>query len=203
MAPEIFKMKYNEKCDIWSCGVIMYILLIGTPPFTGEDIKEIANKIMNYEISYCGEKWENISSKAVNLLKKLLMFDSEKRISAKAALNDEWFLECINAKKSNPTQLLECIENLKRFNVASAMQRATLCFMATRVLTKKQERKFKEAFTTLDQTHSGILSLHDLTMSYLKLYKGNEGLAIEEAKRTMENIDLNKNGTIDYNGMLS
>ena len=93
MAPEIFKMKYNEKCDIWSCGVIMYILLIGTPPFTGEDIKEIANKIMNYEISYCGEKWENISSKAVNLLKKLLTFDSEKRISARAALDDDWFLE--------------------------------------------------------------------------------------------------------------
>jgi len=52
IAPEVLKEKYNEKCDIWSCGVIMYILLCGYPPFNGKNEKEIIEKILSGKFSY-------------------------------------------------------------------------------------------------------------------------------------------------------
>jgi calcium-dependent protein kinase len=52
MAPEVFKANYNEKCDVWSCGVIMYILLSGMPPFGGSSEEVIMNKILNDQASF-------------------------------------------------------------------------------------------------------------------------------------------------------
>lgn len=72
IAPEILKSEYNEKCDIWSIGVIMYILLSGKPPFYGEDDQEILNSVKRGNFSLTGSEWKNISSDAKDLIKQML-----------------------------------------------------------------------------------------------------------------------------------
>jgi len=91
IAPEVIKKNYTEKCDLWSCGVILYILLVGQPPFKGEDKEEILNNILKKNYSMSGKQWERISKYAKELLQNLLCYDQAKRYSAKEAIEDEWF----------------------------------------------------------------------------------------------------------------
>merc|ERR1711957_946712 len=68
IAPEILQKKYNEKCDVWSCGVILYIMLSGTPPFNGRDDKEIMDNVANLELKYNQGEFESVSSEAKNFM---------------------------------------------------------------------------------------------------------------------------------------
>ena len=83
MAPEVLLKKYNEKCDIWSLGVILYILLCGKPPFSGKTDDEILKKVMENEVAFTHEEWKTVSDDAKNLIKRMLTKDIAKRISAK------------------------------------------------------------------------------------------------------------------------
>ena len=64
IAPEVLKKKYDEKCDIWSCGVILYILLCGYPPFYGKNDKEIKDKILSGDLKFKEKDWRGISEEA-------------------------------------------------------------------------------------------------------------------------------------------
>jgi calcium-dependent protein kinase len=91
LSPEVFENKYNEKCDLWSIGVIMYILLSGKMPFGGRDEGEIIRCITKGSYNMKGREWVKISPHGTNLLKKLLNPNPKLRISASAALSHPWF----------------------------------------------------------------------------------------------------------------
>jgi len=82
IAPEVLMKSYTNRCDMWSCGVILYILLTGTPPFNGNDEEEIMKNVLIGKYSMDTDEWLNISKEAKNLTQRLLTYDPEKRISA-------------------------------------------------------------------------------------------------------------------------
>ena len=90
VAPEVIEGTYSEKCDVWSVGVILYILLSGEPPFNGPTDEEIVDKIKIGEYSFDGARWDEVSPEAKDLISRILCKEDD-RISAADAFQHPWF----------------------------------------------------------------------------------------------------------------
>jgi calcium-dependent protein kinase len=90
IAPEVLEGKYTEKCDLWSIGVILYIMLSGRPPFKGNNDREILKKVMVGKYTLDGELWSKRSEPVKTMIQALLEKDPTKRLTAKQALDHPW-----------------------------------------------------------------------------------------------------------------
>lgn len=91
VAPEVLKGDYDFSCDVWSLGVILYIMLCGYPPFDGDSNKEIFKKVLKSKLEFDAEDWDEVSREAKELISKMLEKDPSKRISVIETLNHPWF----------------------------------------------------------------------------------------------------------------
>ena len=119
IAPEVLKKNYNEKCDVWSCGVILYILLAGYPPFGGKNNEIIMKKVFEGKYSFIRKEWSLISDKAKNLISKMLTYNPEQRITSEEALSDIWITQYAQKiYNTNPDEVLaQSLLLLKNFKV--------------------------------------------------------------------------------------
>lgn len=83
IAPEVLNKSYDERCDVWSIGVMLYILLSGKPPFDGDDDNEITEQVKLGKVQFSDDVWQEISDEGIELLKQMMTFDYKKRISAR------------------------------------------------------------------------------------------------------------------------
>lgn len=116
IAPEVLKESYDEKCDIWSCGVMLYILLCGYPPFNGESDADIMSAVRKGTYEMPVEEWDTVSKDAKDLVKGMLCFDPKKRLSAMECLNHTWikkYEELSSDKKLSESSL----KKMKKFEV--------------------------------------------------------------------------------------
>lgn len=108
---------YTEKCDVWSCGVIMYIILSGIPPFNGHDDQQIMEKVATGVYTMDIKEFENVSTMAKSLIKSMLEFNPNTRISAQKVINHEWFKAMKTREVDDPSLSLKTLKNLKLLNV--------------------------------------------------------------------------------------
>ena len=119
VAPEILKQKpYGGAVDMWSVGVILYILLCGFPPFHAENMRDLYRKIKRGDYSFPSPYWDNVSKGAKDCVQKLLTVKPEKRLTADTLLAHPW----IETDEEQSGKVLNTITNLKKFNHARRMK---------------------------------------------------------------------------------
>ncbi|CAD8184760.1 unnamed protein product [Paramecium octaurelia] len=196
IAPEVLERRYDEKCDVWSCGVILYILLCGFPPFNGETEEEILQSVREDHFNFDGEQWSQISQEAKLLITKMLERDPKRRISAEQAQRDQWITTYVKKTEMNLTQLTEVLNNLRTFRVEKKFQQAALTFMVNQMATSQEKQELLQQFQALDLNGDGRLSKEELVIGYSKVMSYTD--AELEVNKLMKYIDQDKNGSIDY-----
>jgi calcium-dependent protein kinase len=196
IAPEILSDKYNEKCDIWSCGVIMYILLCGYPPFNGSTDSTILNKIRLGRFRFKPEIWSSVSHEAKDLITKMLVYNPNKRITAEEALGEKWFANNQTIQLIEADIAKKALNNLKQFHFNVALQKAVYIYISSQLSSSKERDDLKRIFQTLDKNGDGKLSKDELKEGYHSYF----GIDIDDDQlnKLIANIDVDNNGYIDY-----
>jgi len=115
VAPEVLNAEgYDKEVDMWSIGVITYILLCGFPPFYSESVPEVFEQIMKAEFDYPEEYWADISDEAKDFINNLLVVDVQKRLTAKQALEHKWLRQSKKKDKKH-TKLAKFQEKMRNY----------------------------------------------------------------------------------------
>lgn len=196
VAPEIAKEDYNEKCDLWSVGVIMYVLLSGKTPFS-DGLSSMCDETMKTKpISYQPLIQNDISPEAIDLLKQLLHLDYTERISAEEALKHPWFQTIQSSDSKVSRNLIEALNHLGCYASTSKLIDAIQGFIARQVVTHKETKDLVEVFRALDSNWDGKLSKDELFKYYKKSMPEND------AQTMVDNIfsasDSDGSGFIEF-----
>ena len=158
VSPEVLSGNYDKSCDVWSAGVILYILLCGDPPFNGANDNEIYKKIKTKKFGYTNPLWSNISDEAKDLINKMLS-DPDVRPTAEDVLQHVWVRDL--APNSNESILKLNASSLKSYGNASKFEKAVSTFICSRLKDEDVEH-LKEVFTAIDKNGDGHLSLEEM-----------------------------------------
>jgi len=200
IAPEVLHGEYNEKCDIWSCGVIFYILLCGYPPFDGEIDEDIYKAIELGEVDFPEENWSQISQEAKNLIQKMLTLDINKRISALDSMQEPWFKKFSEKSKYDKNLAKNILDNMKKFKKNRTLEKTIISFIINQLVRKDERNELEKQFKDWDTNGDGVLSKQEIINGYRKTYgKVDEN----EIENMIASIDLDGNGVIDYNEFLT
>ena len=203
MAPEVLKRKYDEKCDLWSIGVILYILLTGRPPFDGNDDDEILKNVEIGVYDKTSYPYPSLSSYAKDLINKLLQYDPKKRINAEEALEHQWFKTAEFRKKDKvntiPQALAkELISNMTKYKSNNMLKCAVIAYLVHHLTNTEECLEAAKLFIKIDLNSDGKIEKHELIQGFQKYW----GITEEEAKEKVEiifsNIDTDFNGFIEY-----
>ena len=161
IAPEVLNKDYNEKCDVWSCGVMTFILLSGIPPFNGNSDQEIMKKVKEGVFDFEDRAWNNVSSGAKSFISELLTYDMSLRPSAQEALMHPWLVE-LSQSTVEETLAISALENLREFKADVTLKQATYAFIASQMLTKQERDDLAKVFKAFDKNNDGKLSIEEV-----------------------------------------
>ncbi|XP_051141702.1 calcium-dependent protein kinase 17-like [Andrographis paniculata] len=192
IAPEVLRRRYGPEVDIWSIGVMLYILLSGVPPFWAETENGIFNAILRGHVDFASDPWPSISHGAKDLIKKMLNADPKQRMTAFEVLNHPWIKEDGEAPDTPIDNAV--LNRLKQFKAMNQFKKVALRVIAG-CLSEEEIMGLKEMFKGMDTDSSGTITLEELKQGLAK--KGTK-ISEYEVQQLMEAADADGNGTIDY-----
>lgn len=198
IAPEVIQGTYDEKCDVWSCGIILYILLTGVPPYPGRTPEEIDSNVKRGNINL--RSMEGVSSDAIQLILMMLRPNPADRVAASTAFEHPWIQRFRTNSLVPPKLLTSALTRLKAFNRNCKLKDAILTFIASQVITQAEERELAQVFFSLDRNGDGRISKTELLAKYGEIVGVVE--AEREVSEIMQKIDLDGSGFIDYKEFL-
>jgi calcium-dependent protein kinase len=210
IAPEVLKKSsYSEKCDLWSCGIIMHVLLTGRPPFNGKSDPEILSNILNnnFDTQILNGK---ISADGIDLLRGLICKIPTKRLSASEALRHPWLNKynqktiCSPCIQNSP--VLKAVKtNLNTLYRCEKLKKAILNYSVRYCTKLKEEQELRYIFSSFDFDGDGRLTKEELRKALLYV-KGEDDIKVIPTNKytvMLKEIDLDNNGYIEYEEFLT
>merc|ERR1740129_1639356 len=193
VAPEVLAHAYTEKADMWSIGVITYMLLTGSPPFHGSD-DDVLKKIKACKPHY-SSRFEKLSEQAKGFVKCLLVADPKARLSAQDALEHTFVADA----RSRETHIDEdIVKSLRRFARASHFRRSCLSMMAWS-LSREDRMHVRDQFLEIDTDRGGTIQLNE----FKKVLEENFSIDCAEAERLFSSLDTDNDEEICYSEFLA
>ena len=198
MSPEVLQGNYDNKCDIWACGVILYIMLCGYPPFDGETENDILKAISKKKFFFPEEEWKSISDDAKDLIKHMIC-DPDKRYNAEMVLNHPWIEK--NAPNSRGNLSKFNVQSMKNFGNLYKLTKYVLGFIASRA-DEGDIVNLRKIFEEMDTNKNGTLNINEIKSGIDKMEKAKE-INDEEKENIIQKIDTDKSSKIEYNEFLA
>ena len=210
LAPEFFDQKYNNKVDIWSFGIICYLLFTGNPPFTGKD-HDLLIQILHKKITYP----EQLNDIKKNFLMRMLCVNPNDRSEALSLLKDDYFqvndeelekglfFKFKSAEMKKDYENVSIMNQIAKFSIGSNLRRSILSYMVSKKLYDENQSKIRKVFNELDVNHDGSIEISELFKQYRKYFPGTPKEQWKKIQLFIESADVNKNGKIEYSEFLT
>ncbi|KAL4585105.1 hypothetical protein LXL04_009720 [Taraxacum kok-saghyz] len=192
VAPEVLKKNYGPEADVWTAGVILYILLSGVPPFWAETQQGIFDAVLKAHIDFDSDPWPLISESGKDLIKKMLCPQPSKRLTAHQVLCHPWI--CENGVASDRALDPAVLSRLKQFSAMNKLKKMALRVIAES-LSEEEIAGLREMFKSMDTDNSGAITFDELKAG---LKRFGSTLKDTEIRDLMDAADVDNSGTIDY-----
>ncbi|XP_012479915.1 calcium-dependent protein kinase 26 [Gossypium raimondii] len=192
VAPEVLLKHYGPEADVWTAGVILYILLSGVPPFWAETQQGIFDAVLKGHIDFDSDPWPLISDSAKDLIRKMLCSRPSERLTAHEVLCHPWI--CENGVAPDRALDPAVLSRLKQFSAMNKLKKMALRVIAES-LSEEEIAGLREMFTSMDTDNSGAITFDELKAG---LRRYGSTLKDTEIRDLMDAADVDNSGTIDY-----
>ncbi|VFQ78430.1 unnamed protein product [Cuscuta campestris] len=192
VAPEVLLKHYGPEADVWTAGVILYILLSGVPPFWAETQQGIFDAVLKGHIDFESDPWPLISDSAKDLIRKMLCMRPSERLTAHEVLCHPWI--CENGVAPDRALDPAVLSRLKQFSAMNKLKKMALRVIAES-LSEEEIAGLREMFKAMDTDNSGAITFDELKAG---LRKYGSTLKDTEIRELMDAADVDNSGTIDY-----
>ncbi|KAK8627059.1 hypothetical protein V6N13_134687 [Hibiscus sabdariffa] len=192
VAPEVLLKHYGPEADVWTAGVILYILLSGVPPFWAETQQGIFDAVLKGHIDFDSDPWPLISDSAKDLIRKMLCSRPSERLTAHEVLCHPWV--CENGVAPDRALDPAVLSRLKQFSAMNKLKKMALRVIAES-LSEEEIAGLREMFTAMDTDNSGAITFDELKAG---LRRYGSTLKDTEIRDLMDAADVDNSGTIDY-----
>eukprot|EP00928_Gymnodinium_smaydae_P063656 TRINITY_DN47174_c0_g1_i1.p1 TRINITY_DN47174_c0_g1~~TRINITY_DN47174_c0_g1_i1.p1 ORF type:complete len:558 (-),score=122.34 TRINITY_DN47174_c0_g1_i1:50-1723(-) len=197
VAPEVLKGEYGMQCDIWSLGVVIFIMLVGYMPFKGDEEK-VMKQISSGQCIWNKKAWSKVSETGISFVKSLLVVNASSRLTAEQALAHEWIAQREGHAGHDGLVDQEVVNALCRFAEASNFKRACMSLMAWS-LSCEERAAVRDAFIEMDTSRRGTITLKEFQHVLSTRFK------IEDvaAQRIFAALDTSGDQEIQYTEFLA
>eukprot|EP00803_Ostreobium_quekettii_P007401 evm.model.scf_390.4 EVM.evm.TU.scf_390.4 scf_390:79168-83187(+) len=197
MAPEVILGSYGKEVDVWSAGVILYILLSGVPPFYGESEREIRDAILQGDVDFESEPWPRVSEQAKDAVRRMLVQDPRSRATAEDILCHEWVRE--DGVDFLGTLTHPVLWRIREFAAMNNLRKEAVRIVAAHMPTEEIEG-LRHMFCALDSDRNGMITYEELGQGLKR-----KGALVPEAelRRLIRDIDLDGDGVLNYEEFLA
>ena len=195
VAPEVIKGKYNLKCDIWSAGIILYLMITGVPPFVATRTSEILTAVASFKLDVSSPILSHTSSELRHFLSLLLSRNPDSRPSALEALSHPW----LHSQSLQELHLDDSVlSSLRRFRGSSRLKTAALTIIAKR-MTVQNVKGIATTFAAMDTSSNGTIEVEELEAA---LKSAGFTLTKQEVNDIMTHVDLEGTGKIRFSDFI-